>query len=245
MIKLTATNYIFWRSRMEDFLICKDLFEPLEAKGRNPDPNKAVEWKKLNRKIIDEIRQWIDDSIFYHIEQETDAYALWKKLEDMYKDKTAYSKVLLMRRLVDLKLRSRTSVAKHISEFQSLVNQLSVLGLQLDDEKQALLLLSSLQDSWETLAVVLSNSAPNDKLTMLMVKDALFNEEARRKDAGMDQSHAFVTVRRRQQGGNQGKGRVKNESIGGFTKGKKLYKCYHCGLEGHLKKNCRKLLREQ
>ena len=32
--------------------------------------------------------------------------------------------------------------------------------------------------------VSLSNSAPNEKLTMSMVKDALFNEEAWRREMG-------------------------------------------------------------
>ena len=202
MIKLTATNYILWRPQMEDLLNCKDLFDLLKLKGVNPDPTKEGEWKKLNRKTIGQIRQWIDHSVFHHVAQETDAYALWKKLEDMYQAKTARNKSLLMRRLVNLKLQSGTSVAEHTNEFQSLVNQLSEVELQLGDEEQALLLLSSLPDNWETLVVSLSNSAPNGRLTMSMVKDALFNEEARRKDVGVDQSHAFVTERRgRQQGG--------------------------------------------
>ena len=56
MIKLTATNYALWRPRMEDLLNCKDLFDPLDAEGRNPDPTKEAEWKKMNRKTIGQIR---------------------------------------------------------------------------------------------------------------------------------------------------------------------------------------------
>jgi hypothetical protein len=43
------------------------------------------------------------------------------------------------------------------------------MKLVLDDEVQVLLMLSSLPDSWETLVVSLSNSAPNDVMTMVMV----------------------------------------------------------------------------
>ncbi|KZT76765.1 putative LRR receptor-like serine/threonine-protein kinase [Dorcoceras hygrometricum] len=43
MIMLTATNYTLWRPRMEDLLSCKDLFDPIEAKGKNPDPTKELE----------------------------------------------------------------------------------------------------------------------------------------------------------------------------------------------------------
>ena len=232
---------------MEDLLSCRDLYDPLESLGVNPEPTKEAEWKKLNRKTIGQIRQWIDHSVFHHVAQETDAYALWMKLEGMYQAKTARNKALLMRRLVNLKLSSETSVAEHTSEFQSLVNQLSSVDMSLGDETQALLLLSSLPDSWETLVVSLSNSAPAGKLTMTMVKDALFNEEARRKDMSTNQTHALVTENRgRQQKSSRGKWRGKSKSRGKSTDGRKqTYKCYHCGIEGHLKKNCRKLLQEQ
>ena len=56
------------------------------------------------------------------------------------------------------------------------------MKMKIEDELQALLLLSSLPDSWDTLVISLSNSAPNGDLTMDMVKDSLFNEEARRKE---------------------------------------------------------------
>ncbi|CAH9127834.1 unnamed protein product [Cuscuta epithymum] len=139
MIMLTATNYTLWKPRMEDFLSCKDLFDPIEMKGINSDPAKSTEWKKINRKTIGQIRQWIDHSVFHHVAQETDAYALWKKLEDMYQAKTARNKALLMRRLVNMKLKSGTSVAEHTSQFQSLVNQLSCVEMPLGDEMQSLL----------------------------------------------------------------------------------------------------------
>ncbi|KZV49462.1 hypothetical protein F511_28785 [Dorcoceras hygrometricum] len=142
MIMLTATNYTLWRPRMEDLLSCKDLFDPVESNGKNPDPAKELEWKKSNRKTIGHIRQWIDHSVFHHVAQETDAYALWKKLEEMYQAKTARNKALLMRRSVNMKLKNGTSVAEHTSEYQSLVNQLSSVEMPLGDEMQALLLLT-------------------------------------------------------------------------------------------------------
>ncbi|CAH9137488.1 unnamed protein product [Cuscuta epithymum] len=199
---------------MEDFLSCKDLFYLIEMKGINPDPAKSTQWKKINRKTIGQIRQWIDHSVFHHVARETDAYALWKKLEDLYQAKTARNKALLMRRLVNMKLKSGSSVAEHTSQFQSLVNQLSCVEMSLGDEMQSLLLLSSLPDSWETLVVTLSNSAPNGKLIMSVVKDALFNEEAR-KDMSTDETHAIVMENRgRSQGKQQRNSREKWQSRG-------------------------------
>ena len=126
------------------------------------------------------------------------------------------------------------------------MNQLSAVDMQLADEVQVLLLLSSLPDSWETLVVTLSNSAPGMKLTMPMVNDALSNEEARRKDMGSDQTEALVSEQRgRQHEKNQGWRRGRSKIRGKFKDGKKTYKFLHCGIEDHLKKNYRKLQMEQ
>ena len=65
---------------------------------------------------------------------------------------------------MNLKLKEGKSIVEHFSEFQDLVNQMVTMKLVIDDELQALLVLSSLLDSWETLVVSLSNSAPNGVL---------------------------------------------------------------------------------
>lgn len=69
------------------------------------------------------------------------------------------------------------SVAEHLSNFQNLINQLSAMKMVINDEMHDLLLLSSSPDSWKTLVVSLSNSAPNGTLTIDIVKDSLFNKE--------------------------------------------------------------------
>jgi hypothetical protein len=95
---------------------------------------------------------------------------------------------------MNLKYKDGHSVTKHLSNFQGLLNYLSTMKLALDDEVQALLVLSSLPDSWKTLVVSLSNSALNGVITMGMVKDSMFNEEAKRKEQGISfQSETLVT----------------------------------------------------
>ena len=105
MIKLSATNYLIWKPRMQDLLYCKDLIDPILFKGVMPTDMKREDWTKMNMKTIGHIRQWIDHSVFHHVAQETEAYQLWTKLEGMYERKTARNKALLMRQLVNLKYR--------------------------------------------------------------------------------------------------------------------------------------------
>jgi len=99
----------------------------------------------------------------------------------MYQRNTAQNKTFAIRKLVNLKYWERRSVVEHLSDFQYLLNQLVTMKLVMNDELQSLLLLSSLPESWETLAVSLSNYAPDGALTLSKVNDRMFNEEIRRK----------------------------------------------------------------
>ena len=166
---------------MKDAPYCKDLHDLIEDDSVKPSKMSDKDWEKLNRKTIGCIRQCIDVSVFHHVSQETNAEALWKKLKGLYERKTAQNKAFVARKLVNLKLKEGRSVAKHLSEFQDLVNQMVKMKLIIDDELQALLFLSSLLDNWETLVVSLSNSAPNGVLQLAMVKDSLFNDKQEEK----------------------------------------------------------------
>jgi len=89
----------------------------------------------------------------------------------------------VIKQLAKLEYRDGSSVIEHLNVFQGHINQLTTMKINLDDEVQAPLLLSSLPDSWNTL-VSLSNSALDGKLTPDMVKNNMLNEEARRKEKG-------------------------------------------------------------
>ena len=110
------------------------------------------------------------------------------------------------------------------------------MKLIIDDKLQALLLLSPLLDSWETLVVSLSNSASNGVLQLAMVKDSLLNEETRRKDIGKDITQALVTENKGRSKSRSSKGQGKSRSRS-ESKGK--FKCFYCDKEGHIKRNCK------
>ena len=71
------------------------------------------------------------------------------------------------------------SVAEHLNNFQNIINQLATMKMTIEDELQALLLLGSLPDSWETFVVSISNSASNGVLTLDNVKNSMLNEIGR------------------------------------------------------------------
>ena len=83
MIVLNSQNYSDRKIKMEDLLIVKDLYEPIE---KEVIPNGVVEseWKMLHRKAVATIRQCVDISVLQHVASDTNAFELWHKLSELY-----------------------------------------------------------------------------------------------------------------------------------------------------------------
>ena len=124
MIVLNSQNYSDWKIKMEDFLIVKDLYEPIE---KEDIPRGVIEskWKTLHRKAVVTIRQCVDISVVEHVASDTNALELWHKLSAVYERKNDLNKTSLMRKIVRLKYVDGESIVEHISTFMGLMNQLA------------------------------------------------------------------------------------------------------------------------
>ncbi|KAF7129215.1 hypothetical protein RHSIM_Rhsim10G0143100 [Rhododendron simsii] len=229
---------------MEDLLYYRDLHGSVEGDTAKPIDMKREDWTILNRKTIGLICQWLDDGVFHHVSTETSAYDLWKKLESLYDRKSATNKVFLFKKLVNLIYKEGKSIAEHLNEMNSIFNQLAPMKIVFDDELQALMLLSSLPETWETLVVTVSNSAPDGVVFMSQVTSSLLNEETRRKFTGSSHSEAFVVNLRGRSRGRSSTPHNRDQSCGssrGRSPSKQDIGCHYCKKKGHMKRECLKL----
>ena len=152
----------------------------------------------------------------------------------------------MIRRLVNLKYNDGSSVAKYLSNFQGQLNELSTMKLELDDEVQTLLLLSSLPDNWETLVASLSNSAPNGVTTVNMVKDSMFNEETRRKELSISFNTKTLVIEKWERSKNRKPSSDYNhDKSRGKSKSRKEMKCFIMASQGTLKESVENSKKEQ
>ena len=87
-----------------------------------------------------------------------------KALSGMYEKPLANNNVHLMKKLFNLKMAENPSVAQHLTEFNTIINQLSSVEIDFDDETCALIILASLPNNWETMRMTVSNSTGKEKL---------------------------------------------------------------------------------
>ena len=132
---------------MKDLLYMKDLHEPIEGEEVRPADLDDKKLQQLNKKVVGTSRSSIDQNVYHHVTKKSRADVLWRKLETIYEQLTAHNKANLMKKLINLKYKEGRSTTEHTSEFQGLVDQLTIMKIILDDELQALLLLSSLSDN--------------------------------------------------------------------------------------------------
>ncbi|KAF2347481.1 Zinc finger CCHC-type [Trinorchestia longiramus] len=98
------------------------------------------------------------------------------------------------------------------------VQELAIIGDAIEEEERVIILLSSLPDRFSTLVTALE--AHEEIPAWEVVTERLLNEE------------------RRQRGG-PGTSDSSEKLLVSFKRNKKLIKCFECGKEGHIKRQCR------
>ena len=142
---------------------------------------------------------------------------LMKTLSGMYEKPSANNKVHLMKKLFNLEMAKNASVEQHLNEFNTIINQLSSIEIDFDDEIYALIVLASLPNRWEAMRMVVSNSTGKEKLKYNNIQDLVLAKEIRTRDAGeTSRSSSPLNLETRGRGNdrnsNQGRSKSRNSN---------------------------------
>ena len=120
--KLIGINFTIWSSKMEDILTLKNLHLLMEGKSKKPSSMTNEDWEKLDGETIASIWQYLEDNLKFHLSQEKTTESLWKKLQDLYEWDTLVTKLFLMKRLFNLKMKEGSSVDECLNELHMVFN---------------------------------------------------------------------------------------------------------------------------
>lgn len=138
------------------------------------------DWEKMDQKACATIFLSLLSNVLFNVSDEKTTKELWDKLSSLYDIALASNKVFIMKRLYNLKMREGGIMSNHLNEFNTLVTQLIYVGINLDDEIKAILLLCSLPNSWEGVVMAVSTSmATKSKLKFVDVAATLLSEDMR------------------------------------------------------------------
>ena len=163
------------------------------------------------------IKLTLSRSIAHNVIKEKTTTNLMKALSGMYEKLSANNKVHLMKKLFNLKMAENASVVQHLNEFNTIINQLSSVEIDFNDEIHALIILASLLNKWEAIRMAVSNSTGKEKLKYNDMRDLILVEEIRRRDAGeTSRSGSTLNLETRGRGNdrnlNQGRSKSRNSN---------------------------------
>lgn len=228
---------------MEDLLVVKNIDLPIFATEK-PETKSEEEWRHDHRQVCGFIRQFVGDNVYGLIANESNARTHWEKLDSLYASKSGNNKLYLLKSLMRLSYKEGTLLLDHLNMFLGILDQLTGVSINLEDELAALWLLNTLPESWETFRISIINSAPNGVVSLEAVKPAMLNERMRRKVQGSSsQSEVLVTE-------HKGRNVNKDQRSRGNPRSKsrsryKNVECHYYHNMGHIKKNCYKFKREK
>lgn len=125
---------------------------------------KDNEWTLLDRQVQGVIRLMLAHNHAFNIVKEITKAGLVASLSNMYEKPFIVNKVFFMLWLFNLQMSEGMTVTDHLNEFNLVTSQLSYVGIKFEDEVRALILLSSLPESWNSTVTVVSSSSKNLKL---------------------------------------------------------------------------------
>ncbi|GFS40804.1 wall associated kinase-like 7 [Actinidia rufa] len=186
------SSFTLWQRRVKYILVQQGLAKALKGKDAKPETMKDDDWEELMMKCVSTIRLCIADNIINNVMDGDSASALWEKLEKLYLAKSLTNKLHLKRQLYRLKMEEGGSLMEHMNVFNGYLDQLRKVDVKIDEEDKALLLLTSLPDSYDTLVTTLLYG--KDTVSLEQVQSSLVSHCTQKRSSFEDGESAALAV---------------------------------------------------
>ncbi|KAL6493219.1 hypothetical protein OROGR_032978 [Orobanche gracilis] len=234
-------SFSIWRVQMSAVLIQSGLKKALDGKSKKPDTMTDKQWDELDEKALSSIQLCLYKEVLREVANERTAASLWLKLETLYMAKSLANKFRLMERLYTIRIVEGTPIKSHLDEFNSIIMDLENLGIKIEDEDKAVLLLVSLPSTYKHFKEIMLYGN-NDTLSFEDVKSNLLSKEKFDLELHSVSKDENLIVR----GRTQEKGSTSNKKSRSKSKGHKSNKfCRYCKKPGHGIPDCYSLKRKQ
>lgn len=234
-------NFGLWQIKMKALLRREGNVKALEE--AYPDDMTTAEQDEMDEKAHSAIQLSLHDDVLREVADEDTAGALWKKLETLYMTKSLTTKLYLKKRLYTLRMKEGTSLQNHLNEFNQIIMDIKNIGIKLEEEDHALLLICSLPSSYEN--VCNSMLYGKDTIKLEDVKATLNSAELKNKLQGSSsdiRAADGLTVRGRSKSRDGSKGAFRGRSN---SKARNNVECYYCHKKGHYKADCYALKKKE
>ena len=214
--KLDNDNFAIWSTKMECVLVQKGWDSALT------DPDVTTD---IDKKALALIKLSVANHFLHLLQPCTTTKQAWKCLEDIWKVNAMGRRMMLKQELARLKKDGSEAITEYISRACAIRDQLMSAGLVTTSEDLVMSLLNGLPSEYRGIVSIIENTVPTLPLDSVMSK-LIIEEKRLPKSGASGSSSSAKAYQAKHTGGNKGP------------------TCFHCGKRGHIKRECRKLARE-
>ncbi|KAH9679596.1 hypothetical protein KPL71_026196 [Citrus sinensis] len=237
-------DFYLWSLKMRAILIQQGLDSALnddeESKSKKEKGEGSSgsdgDLRTINNKAHSTIILHLFDEVLREVAKEKTASGLWAKLEEIFLKKSMAKRLYIKRKLYTFSIKEGTIMKDHLDELNKLILDFENVIIILDDEDMALILLSSLPDTYEHFVDTLL--CGRQTLTLKDVKNALESKDLKMRADGKDHSARDGLVAKAKTEKKVNKDKKNKNQKEKTDKKKKKRKCYLCQKEGHYIKDC-------
>jgi hypothetical protein len=189
-------NFEIWKVKMHDLLVQQGVVKVLLGKANKPATITYEHWDEIDVRELSAIRLCLDDDVLFNIVVEKTSMGLWMKMESLYMKKSLTNRIFLKRKLYSLSMKEGMKIADHLNTFNTLLVQLTSMGVKFDSEDKTITLLCSLFASWDHFVTSIS-FITTESIEFDVIVGALLSEETRNKTNSETSTSEAMMVRGR------------------------------------------------
>jgi hypothetical protein len=141
---------------MHDVLRKQGVVKALVGKSKKPKSITDEEWNEIDARTLSVIRLCLVDDVLFNIVTEKTIVGLWTNLESLYITKSLMNMIFLKRQLYSLRVKEGTKIVDHLNTFNTLLVQLTSMGVKFESEDKAISLLCYFSESWDHFVTSIS-----------------------------------------------------------------------------------------
>lgn len=177
--KLNGENYATWSIQMKSLLITLDLWDVVQSECP-VEADKQASWKNLDQKALAMINLSVRPGELIHIKDCETAKGAWDSLSGLYKANTACRKANLLKKLLRFRVNPGEKISAQIGDFRGIIDDLKSIGVELNEDFVAVLLLCALPEEMESFVVAVESRDDLPGIEQLVSK--VLEEERRQGD---------------------------------------------------------------